>query len=224
MVRKFFLSIFTIIFLGVMFMSEFHFVPNGGINTYGEINDNQGSYGENVWYKGGLLQRDKISLLRSSGAVLDAQYINDALHTIVLVSNVPRLFVETTDIGICGTGAKAIIVPTQRTENGKTVLMIITDGQTYYTSYSSSGVASLVNNTNNFYVQISNKSHLYYYLLILNHVNSFLFYILDSTSINVKNLKLMINHQSIFFDYQVTSVTKINKKINSISKINKGST
>ena len=34
----------------------------------------------------------------------------------------------------------------------------------------------------------------------------------------------MINHQSIFFDYQVTSVTKINKKINSISKINKGST
>lgn len=77
--------------------------------------------------------------------------------------------------------------------------------------------------TNNFYLQVPNRVHFYYYLLILNHINSFLFYILDSTRIDKKNSKLIINHQSIFFDYQVTSITCINKKISSISKINKGS-
>lgn len=77
--------------------------------------------------------------------------------------------------------------------------------------------------TNNFYLQVPNKLHFYYYLLILNHINSFLFYILDSTRIDKKNSKLIINHQSIFFDYQVTTITCINKKISSISKINKGS-
>ena len=78
--------------------------------------------------------------------------------------------------------------------------------------------------TNNFYLQLSTKNHFYYYLLILNHINSFLFYILDSSTVNLKKNQLIINHQSIFFDYQVTTLTNINKKINSISKLNKGST
>lgn len=78
--------------------------------------------------------------------------------------------------------------------------------------------------TNNFYLQLSTKNHFYYYLLILNHINSFLFYILDSSTVNLKKNQLIINHQSIFFDYQVTTLTSINKKINSISKLNKGST
>jgi len=78
--------------------------------------------------------------------------------------------------------------------------------------------------TNNFYLQISAKTHFYYYLITLNHVNSFLFYILDSTSVNLKKTQLAINHQSIFFDYQITTLTTVNKKISSISKINKGST
>ena len=78
--------------------------------------------------------------------------------------------------------------------------------------------------TNNFYLQLSTKNHFYYYLLVLNHINSFLFYILDSSTVNLKKNQLIINHQSIFFDYQVTTLTNINKKINSISKLNKGST
>jgi hypothetical protein len=78
--------------------------------------------------------------------------------------------------------------------------------------------------TNNFYLQLSTKNHFYYYLLILNHINSFVFYILDSSTVNLKKNQLIINHQSIFFDYQVTTLTNINKKINSISKLNKGST
>ena len=63
-----------------------------------------------------------------------------------------------------------------------------------------------------------------FYLQLLNHINSFLFYILDSSTVNLKKNQLIINHQSIFFDYQVTTLTNINKKINSISKLNKGST
>ncbi len=76
--------------------------------------------------------------------------------------------------------------------------------------------------TNNYYIQLSNKTHIYYYLLILNHVNSFLFYILDITSFKLKKPNLINTHQSFFFDFQVTAITKNTNTINSISKINKG--
>lgn len=78
--------------------------------------------------------------------------------------------------------------------------------------------------TNNFYLQLTNKSHYFYYLITLNHINSFFFYILDLTTVNLKKNQLMISHQSIFFDYKVITTTTSNQNAESISKLNKGST
>ena len=78
--------------------------------------------------------------------------------------------------------------------------------------------------TNNFYLQLTNRAHYFYYLITLNHINSFLFYILDATAANLSKNNLIIAHQSVFFDYKIISITPIKNSIQSISKLNKGST
>jgi len=78
--------------------------------------------------------------------------------------------------------------------------------------------------TNNFYLKLSEKSYYFYYLISLNHINSFFFYILDLTTINLKKKQLVTSTQSIFFDYKVTTTVNSSKDIHSISKLNKGST
>lgn len=78
--------------------------------------------------------------------------------------------------------------------------------------------------TNNFYLSLSEKFHYFYYLITLNHINSFFFYIMDLTTVSLKTNKLIISTQSVFFDYKVITLTNSSKPNQSISKLNKGST
>ena len=147
-----------------MFMSEFHFVPNGGINTYGEINDNQGSYGENVWYKGGLIQRDKISsLLETEEEILDIfpkqgtikMFVEDTnAGTYVLTPQNLYFFYEEngnthfTAMNFYNTenelitpsfNSKSAIIPSMRVKEGTSYtlvqIMILADDKVYYNNF-----------------------------------------------------------------------------------------
>lgn len=77
--------------------------------------------------------------------------------------------------------------------------------------------------SNNYYIMLSNKVHYFYYLLTLTNVNSFIFYVLDITTVKDKLPKVFTTHQSYFFDFQVTTLTPIHNSIVSISQVNQGS-
>ncbi len=81
---------------------------------------------------------------------------------------------------------------------------------------------SLFNKT--FYLNLSKKILFYFFLINKNNVNSYYFYLMDSTVVtNFEKKNYLITYHSVFYDINILITSKFNNTMSSLSNIYKSS-